>query len=148
MRTTVAALLLTLSATTALADKLVAIESRLGVKETADRLVAAIEQRGMKVAARVDHAAGAKAAGMELPPTEVVLFGNPKLGTALMQSNPAIGIDLPMKIMAWQDKAGKVWIGYAAPDELKARHAIADRDEVFSTMTSALAGLAKAASGP
>jgi uncharacterized protein (DUF302 family) len=147
MRIAAAALLLSLSVTPALAEKLVTLESKFGVKETLDRLAAELDKRGIKVAARVDHAAGAKAVGMELPPTEVLMFGNPKLGTPLMQSVPAIGIDLPMKVLAWQDKAGKVWIGYTAPETLKARHGIADRDDAFKAMAAALDGLAKSASG-
>jgi uncharacterized protein (DUF302 family) len=147
MRIAVAALLLSLSATSALSEQLVTLESKFGVKETLDRLAAELDKRGIKVAARVDHAAGAKAVGMELPPTEVLMFGNPKLGTPLMQSTPAIGIDLPMKVLAWQDKAGKVWIGYTAPETLKARHGISDRDDVFKAMAAALDGLAKSASG-
>jgi uncharacterized protein (DUF302 family) len=130
-------------------EALVKVQSKFPVKETLDRLVAEIERRGLKVAVRIDHAAGAKAAGMELPPTEVLLFGNPKLGTPLMQSNPAAGIDLPMKVLAWQDKAGKVWIGYNAPVAVAvaARHAIRDRAEVVKSMSAALSGLVKAASG-
>jgi uncharacterized protein (DUF302 family) len=147
MRIFAAALLLLLSATSALSEKLVALESKYDVKETLDRLAAELDKRGIKVAARIDHAAGAKAVGMELPPTEVLMFGNPRLGTPLMQSAPAIGIDLPMKVLAWQDKAGKVWIGYTAPETLKARHDISDRDEVFRLMAAALDGLAKSASG-
>jgi uncharacterized protein (DUF302 family) len=147
MRIFAAALLLLLSATSALSDKLVALESKYDVKETLDRLAAELDKRGIKVAARIDHAAGAKAVGMELPPIEVLMFGNPRLGTPLMQSAPAIGIDLPMKVLAWQDKAGKVWIGYTAPETLKARHDISDRDEVFRLMAAALDGLAKSASG-
>jgi uncharacterized protein (DUF302 family) len=147
MRIAAAALLLSLSATSALSEQLVALESKFGVKETLDRLTAELDKRGIKVAARIDHAAAAKAVGMELPPTEVLMFGNPKLGTPLMQSAPAIGIDLPMKVLAWQDKTGKVWIGYTAPEALRARHGIADRDELFKTMAAALDGLAKSASG-
>jgi uncharacterized protein (DUF302 family) len=147
MRIFAAALLLLLSATSALSEKLVALESEYDVKETLDRLAAELDKRGIKVAARIDHAAGAKAVGMELPPIEVLMFGNPRLGTPLMQSAPAIGIDLPMKVLAWQDKAGKVWIGYTAPETLKARHDISDRDEVFRLMAAALDGLAKSASG-
>ena len=122
-------------------------ESKFAVKETADRLAKVIEDKGLKVAARVDHAAGAKSAGMELPPAEVVLFGNPRLGTLLIQSNPEIAIDLPMKMLVWQDKAGKVWIGYLAPDVLKVRYGIKDKDDAFNTMAGALAGFAKAAAG-
>jgi uncharacterized protein (DUF302 family) len=129
------------------AESLVKHESKFSVKETMDKLAVALEGRGIKVVARVDHAAGAKAVGMDLPPAEVMMFGNPKLGTPLMQSNPAIGIDLPMKVLAWQDSGGKVWIGYTAPDALKARYAITDRDEAFKAMAGALDGLAKAATG-
>ena len=123
------------------------VESKFAVKETADRLAKAVEEKGLKVAARVDHAAGAKAAGLDMPPTEVVMFGNPKLGTPLMLANPEIAIDLPMKIVVWQDKAGKVWLGYVAPDAMKARYAIKDKDEAFKLMSGALAAFAKAASG-
>ncbi len=140
-------LLFALSGTAGAQSLLLSQESKFPVKETADRLAKSIEEKGLKIAARVDHAAGAKAAGMDLAPTEVVLFGNPKLGTPLMLSNPESAIDLPMKMLVWQDKAGKVWIGYVAPDALKVRYGINDRDEVFRTMTGALAGLAKAASG-
>ncbi len=147
MRIAAAAVLASLLVTPALSEQLVTFESKFGVKETLDRLTAELDKRGIKVAARIDHAAGAKTVGMELPPTEVLMFGNPKLGTPLMQSAPAIGIDLPMKVLAWQDKAGKVWIGYTAPDALKARHRITDRDEVIKAMAAALDGLAKSASG-
>ena len=131
----------------AAAETLVTVESKFPVKETLDRLSAELDKRGIKVAARIDHAAGAKAVGLELPPIEVLLFGNPKLGTPLMQSNPAIGIDLPMKVLAWQDKAGKTWVGYNAADALAARHAIKDRDDIVKAMGGTLAGLVKAASG-
>jgi len=148
MRFVAAAISVLLLAPCALADELVTMESKHSVKETLDRLTATLNQRGIKPIARVDHAAGAKAAGMELAPTEVLIFGNPKLGTPLMQSNPAIGIDLPMKVLAWRDKAGKVWVAYTAPETLKTRHGITDRDDVFGAMTTALQGLTKAASGP
>lgn len=147
MRLAAAAVILSLFASSALAEKLVTIESKHSVKGSLDRLTAALDQRGIKPVARVDHAAGAKAAGMELPPTEILIFGNPKLGTPLMQANPEVGIDLPMKVLAWQDKAGKVWVAYTAPDALKARYDIADRDEVFKAMAAALQALTKAASG-
>jgi uncharacterized protein (DUF302 family) len=136
-----------LSIASANAQALETRESKFAVKETADRLAAEIEKRGLKVAARVDHAAGAKAAGMEMPPTEVVIFGNPKLGTPLMLSAPSIGIDLPLKMMIWQDKAGKVLIGYTSADSLRQRHGVTGRDEIFKTMAGALDGLAKAAAG-
>ncbi len=147
MRLIATAIAFLLVTTTAHAQTLVSRESKFGVKETIDRLASELEKRGMKVAARIDHAAGAKSAGMEMPPTEVVMFGNPKLGTPLMLSAPSIAIDLPMRMVAWQDKAGKVWIGYTAPDTLKQRYGISDRDEQFKAMSGALDALAKAASG-
>jgi uncharacterized protein (DUF302 family) len=131
----------------AAAESLVTVESKFPVKESLDRLSAELEKRGIKVAGRINHADGAKAVGMDLPPIEVMMFGNPKLGTPLMQSNPAVGIELPMKVLAWQDKAGKVWLGYQAPQAIAAKHAIKDRDEVVQALAVTLSGLVKAASG-
>ena len=124
-----------------------AFPSTFTVEETADRLSKAIEAKGIKVAARFDHAAGAKAAGLELPPTVVIMFGNPKLGTPLMQADPRIGLDLPMKVLVWQDKAGKVWLGYTPPSTLQARYGITGDGPVegLKTMAGALEGFAKAA---
>lgn len=147
VRMAAAAVTLSLFTQSALAEKLVTIESQHSVKDTVDRLAAALDQRGIKPVARVDHAAGAKTVGMELPPTEILIFGNPKLGTPLMQANPEIAIDLPLKVLAWQDKAGKVWVAYTAPDALKARYGISGHDKVFEAMASALQTLTKAASG-
>ena len=95
------ALALPLSA--AVGDELTTKPSKYAVKETVDRLTTALKDKGITPAARIDHAAAAKAAGLELKPTEVLLFGNPKLGTPLMQSKPLIGIDLPMKALAFTD---------------------------------------------
>ena len=117
------------------------------VAEAADRLVKAVEGKGLKVAARIDHAAGAKAAGLDMPPTEVVMFGNPKLGTPLMLSNPEVAIDLPLKIVIWQSASGKVMVGYTAADTLKSRYDIKDRDDGFKAMAGALEGFAAAAAG-
>ncbi|MEZ5844282.1 MAG: DUF302 domain-containing protein [Hyphomicrobiaceae bacterium] len=129
------------------AEALEVLESRFPVKETLDRLAAELQKRGIKVAARIDHAAGAKAAGLALPPTEVLIFGNPKLGTPLMQASPTVAIDLPMKVLAWQGADGKVRVGYTAPQSLARRHGIDGRDEIVATMSKALAGLTKAAAG-
>jgi uncharacterized protein (DUF302 family) len=126
---------------------LIVKESRLGVKETLDALAATLEAKGIKVAARIDHAAGAKASGMELRPTEVIVFGNPKLGTPLMQADQRAGLDLPMKVLAWQDAGGKVFIGYADPAALKARYQLDGQDTVLAAMTQALDGLTTAAAG-
>lgn len=140
-----AALLLT--SATALSQNLATVESRFAVKETSDRLAAELEKRGIRVAARIDHAAAAKAVGLDMPPTEVIMFGNPRLGTPLMLAQPSVAIELPMKMLVWQDATGKVTIGYTPPSALKERHQITGQDEPLTAMAGALAGLAKAAGG-
>lgn len=147
--TVVASLVLAIAAAlpAAAMGELVVRESKLGVKESLDALAKALDAKGIKVAARIDHAAGAKAVGLELRPTEVLMFGNPKMGTPLMQSNPEIAIDLPLKVVAWQAADGKVFIGYTAPDKLKERHRIKDRDDVFKAMAAALLNFTESAAG-
>ena len=120
------------------ADPLIVRESPHPVSETLDRLKTILEKKGITVFTRIDHAAGAKSAGLDLKPTQVLIFGNPKLGTPLMQSNRHIGVDLPMKAVAWEDDDGKVWLGYTSPGALKARYGIEGKDAVFDKMTGAL----------
>jgi len=103
------------------------------------------KKKGVTVFARVNHAAGAKKIGAKLPPTEVIIFGNPKIGTPLMQSDQHIGIDLPLKVLAWRDKKGKVMIAYNDPRFLAKRHHIENRDKVFKGMAGALNKLTDAA---
>jgi uncharacterized protein (DUF302 family) len=118
------------------------------VARTMDRLEAALREKGITLVARVDHAAGAKKADMALKPAQLLIFGNPKLGTPLMQSNPQIGLDLPLKVLAWEDAAGKVWLGYTAPADLAARYRIGDRAEVVQKMTGVLDQLTTQATQP
>jgi uncharacterized protein (DUF302 family) len=106
------------------ADGLVTIASGFAAKETADRLAAEVEARGMTVFARIDHAAGAAAAGLALRPIELLIFGNALGGTPLMQAEPAIGIDLPLKALVYQDAAGKTWLAYNDPHWLARRHGL------------------------
>jgi len=120
---------------------LVTVESNHSVQITLDRLTKIMTSKGITIFARVDHAAGAKKIGKELAPTQVLIFGNPKLGTPLMVSKRSIGIDLPLKALAWRDDAGKVWVSYNDPAYLKARHNISDKDPVFKKITGALAKL-------
>ena len=138
----VASLLMT---ATALAQPLTAVESRFSVKETSDRLASELQRRGIMIAARIDHAASARSVGLDMPPTEVIMFGNPRLGTPLMLAQPSVAIELPMKMLVWQDKSGKVMIGYLPPSVLKDRYQISGQDEALKTMEGALAGLAKIA---
>jgi uncharacterized protein (DUF302 family) len=127
---------------------LVTIPSKHGVTATIDRLAAAVTGKGLTVFARIDHAAGAAAAGMALRPTELVIFGNAKGGTPLMQASQAIGIDLPLKALAWEDAAGKVWLAYNDPAWLAARHGIGQETAaVTASLAGALAALTQQAAG-
>src|ERR1700677_2345505 len=122
--------------------------SRYGPAETADRLIAAVAAHGMAVMARGDHAAAAAKVGLQLRPTEVLMFGNPRGGTLLMQAEQTIGIDLPLKALIWQDVEGKTWLGYNDPHWIVERHGAAiGGDPIVVTMAQALAALAKAATG-
>ncbi|MEJ2394986.1 MAG: DUF302 domain-containing protein [Candidatus Thiodiazotropha sp.] len=124
---------------------LVNVASAFNVAETADRFAAAAEKAGLKIFARIDHAAGAAKVGQELRPTQLIIFGSPKVGTALMTSDQRVGIDLPLKVLAWQDAEGKVWLSYNSPDFLFGRFAIEDRAPVKQKVTGALKKLTKAA---
>jgi uncharacterized protein (DUF302 family) len=105
---------------------LTTVPSDFGPKETMDRLEAEIKARGMTVFARVDHAAGAASVGLPLRPTELLIFGNAKAGTPLMQADQAMGIDLPLKALVYQDASGKVWLAYNDPSWLAARHGLGE----------------------
>lgn len=142
MRIALAALFVALAAPALGQSSLTTVKSAHDVPTTVGRLEAAIKSRGAAIVAKVDHAAGAKSVGQELRPTVVVIFGNPRLGTPLMQTNQAAGLDLPMRIAVWQDAQGAVWLGYAAPKELAERYAIKDRDPVIQQMTGALGAIA------
>jgi uncharacterized protein (DUF302 family) len=115
-------------------------------RETMDRLLAALAARNMTVFARIDHAAGAQSVGMPLRPTEVVLFGNPKGGTPLMQDQQTAGIDLPLKALVWEDAGGKVWLGYNDPAWIAQRHGLgAASAAAVAAMGKALAAIAQEA---
>jgi uncharacterized protein (DUF302 family) len=113
-----------------------------------DRLEADLKGKGLTVFAHVDHAAGATAVGLSLGPTDLLIFGNAKGGTPLMQAVQTIGIDLPLKVLVWQDAAGLTWLSYNDPHWLAKRHGI---DGAAATAVNGLAGalsaLARAAAG-
>jgi len=120
--------------------------SKLGPKETLERLQAAVRARGLTVFGHVDHAGGAAAAGLQLRPTDLLIFGNAKGGTPLMQAVQTIGIDLPLKMLVWQDEAGDTWLSYNDPRWVAKRHgASGDGEPTVSALASALDGLAKTA---
>ncbi|MGE0724065.1 MAG: DUF302 domain-containing protein [Alphaproteobacteria bacterium] len=143
-----AALVLAASALPAVAAEPVTRQSAVEFATTVERLKAEIEKRGATIVAVVDHAAAARANGLELRPTTAIIFGNPRLGTPVMASNQAAGLDLPMRIVVWQDAASKTWIGYRRPSELAADHSIKDRDDVIERIAAALDGIAGAAARP
>ncbi len=125
----------------ALADSgLVVKPSAHDVAATTDRLESILKEKGLTVFARVDHAAGAKAIGQELRPTQLLIFGNPNMGTPLMASQQTVGIDLPMKALVWEDDQGQVWLAYNRPQYIADRHAV-DNPEIIGKMTNALDGL-------
>ena len=129
-------------------DGLVTIASKFSVKETIDRLEANLKAKDITVFARIDHAAAAASVAMPLRPTELLIFGNPKAGTPLMQSKQTMGIDLPLKTLSWQDAGDKVWLTYNDPSWLAQRHRLApDTDASVSALATVLANLAKAAAG-
>ena len=129
-------------------DGLITIASKLSVKETIDRLASTVTSKGMTVFGRIDHGAGAAQVGMPLRPTEVLIFGNAKGGTPLMQAKQTIGIDLPLKTLAWEDADGKVWVTSNDPAWLARRHGLgADVNANVEALRAGLAAVTKAAVG-
>jgi uncharacterized protein (DUF302 family) len=128
------------------ADGLTTLRSRFGPKDTMSRLEAAVEAKGMTVFARIDHAAGAAEVGLSLRPTELLIFGNAKGGTPLMQFIQTIGIDLPLKALVWQDAAGDTWLSYDDPRWLAKRHGLGrEAEAALSAMAAALDAVGRAA---
>lgn len=127
-------------------EGLIIQESRHGPAETAERLVAAVKARGLTVMAEIDHAAAAVGVGLELRPTKVIQFGNPRGGTPLMAAAQSVGIDLPLKALVWQDAEGRTWLGYNDPNWIAARHGVAAAAAgPVKAMTDMLAAVALAA---
>ncbi|HEC12263.1 MAG TPA: DUF302 domain-containing protein [Acidiferrobacteraceae bacterium] len=108
------------------------------VTASLDCLEKTLKAKGLTVFARVNHTAGAKKVGLSMRPTQLLIFGNPKMGTPLMNSNQTMGLDLPMKALAWEDAKGQVWISYNDPAHLAARHSVADKPAIIKKMTGAL----------
>ncbi len=127
-------------------DGLVTISSAYSIDETIDRFEAALKTRGVTLFAKIDHAAGAAEAGLQLRPTFLLIFGSPQAGTPLMQTNQRIGIDLPLKALVWQDAEGAIRLSYNDPAWLAARHGLGgDADHVVESLSAGLAALAKEA---
>lgn len=130
-------------------EGLTTLSSRHPVGATIDRLEAALREKAVMLFARIDHAAGAAAVGLSLRPMVMLIFGNPQAGTPLMQAKPTIGIDLPLKILAWEDADGKVWLTYNDPAWIARRHGLtAGAAPPIQAMATLLAQLAQHAAAP
>jgi uncharacterized protein (DUF302 family) len=124
---------------------LITVVSALSPKDTMDRVETEVVARGMTVFARVDHAAGAEAAGLPLRPTELLVFGNARGGTPLMQAAQTIGIDLPLKILVWEDADGRTRLAYNNPEWVAERHGLGPQVEpATKAMRAALDAIARA----
>ena len=124
-------------------DGLITIRSSFGPQETMMRLEAELQAKGLTVFARIDHAGGAAAVGLPLRPTDLLIFGNAKGGTPLMQQAQSIGIDLPLKALIWQDEKGATWLSYNDPAFLAQRHGLGDQSKVVvAALSAALNALA------
>lgn len=129
----------------AASDGMVNVQSTFNVEETADRMVSILKEKGMTVFNRIKHSAAAAEVGIELRNTELILFGNPKVGSPLMKCQQSAAIDLPQKALIWEDDQAKVWISYNDPRYLKKRHNITGCEEVISKIETALAGISESA---
>jgi uncharacterized protein (DUF302 family) len=130
------------------ATDLVSLPSPHGVGTTVERLKALLIEKGIHVFAHIDHAAGAEQVGLPLRPTQVLIFGNPKAGTPLMQAQQTVGLDLPLRVLVWEDAAGKVWLTYRRPTAVAQLHHVAGQDNAVQSLENGLAALARAATAP
>jgi len=128
-------------------EGLTTIQSNFGPQETLVRFEVEIKARGMSIFARINHSELAAQAALSLRPTEVILFGNPRGGTALMQASQTMGIDLPLKALFWQDGSGKTWLSWNEPAWLAKRHEVSGVEHPIAAMTVALGDIAAKAAG-
>ncbi|WP_351075008.1 DUF302 domain-containing protein [Shewanella sp. CAL98-MNA-CIBAN-0140] len=126
-------------------ESLITVASHYSAKETADRFETIIKDKGFTVFSRIDHQKNAAAVNLALKPTEVIIFGNPNIGTQLMQCNQLVAIDLPQKVLISEDADNKVWLSYNNPKYIKLRHNIAGCDKVINKISAALNTLSIAA---
>ena len=128
-------------------EGMISLPSPHSVNDTSNRLVKLLESKGMTVFSRIDHAAGAQKVGIDLRPTTLVIFGNPKVGSPLMKCSQSVGLDLPQKALISQDEQGQVWLSYNDPAYLKDRHQIKGCEEVLKKVSGALNKFATGATG-
>ncbi|PLY03494.1 MAG: hypothetical protein C0623_01385 [Desulfuromonas sp.] len=134
-------------ATVLAGEGMISVQSTHDVTATADRLETILKDKGMTVFNRINHSAGAAKVGVELRPTELIIFGNPKVGSRLMKCAQGTAIDLPQKALIREDADGNTFISYNNPAYIRKRHSISGCDEVLQKITNALANFSKAAAG-
>ncbi len=146
MRCTLMTILLTLGLISTMTAEaaLISKKSPHSVAATMDKIEATLKAKEVWVVARVNHAAAARKVGMDMRDTELVIFGNPKLGTPLMVNQQSTAMDLPMKILVWKDDKGQVWVGYNDPQELVKVHGLTGQDEIIKKMQGALENFSNA----
>jgi len=118
---------------------IIKLKSTHSVTETINKLEAVLTKKGMTVFKRVNHTAGASKVGLTLRPTELLIFGNPKVGTPLMQCSQTAALDLPQKALAYKDESGQVWLAYNDPSYMAKRHNIQGCEKAIKKVTGALA---------
>lgn len=126
-------------------ESLISVASTHSVKETADKFASIVEKKGLTLFARIDHQKNATGINLDLRETEVIIFGNPKVGTPLMQCTQQVAIDLPQKVLIWKDADNKVWLSYNNPEYIKQRHNIEGCDKVLAKISNVLSALTNAA---
>ena len=139
-------LILSIAATAQAADGTVNVASAFSVQATADRLETIMQKKGLTIFNRIKHSEGAKLVGVDLRKTELLIFGNPVVGAPLMKCQQSVAIDLPQKMLVWEDKDGKVWITYNSPQFLRDRHTISGCDKIIAQLEKALASISQSAS--
>lgn len=142
----IALALFTIAIPAAAADGVITIPSVFTVSETADRLQSILVEKGMTIFNRIKHSESASKVGIELRKTELIIFGNPKVGSPLMKCQQSVAIDLPQKALVWEDDKAQVWISYNDPRYLAVRHNISGCEEVVAKIEKALASIANSAS--
>ncbi len=132
-------------ASAAMADDIIKVQTEKTVPQVLDALETAVGNAGATVFARIDHAAGAQKVGTPIRPNQVLIFGNPKLGTPAMQLDPRAGLFLPLKVQAYEDENGQVWLAYEDPKETMDDFDEVEKSPVIEKMRGALAKLTAAA---
>ena len=127
------------------AEGMINVQSDYSVKETVERLENILKEKGMTIFTLVKHSEGAANIGIEMTDTELIIFGNPKVGSPLMKCQQTVAIDLPQKALIWADKQGKVWISYNDPRYLEKRHNISGCEEILVKIEKALSGITNTA---